>query len=631
MADRVYEASLERRYAASRPIVWGLVSDTNRWDRASGLTPGRYGWREYDGQRVRIGNAKELGFAIEWIEPPYEWVEGRFVHGERRFLKGPVARGGFHARLRDAEGGGTWVTAVAYVAGSGPLMSFLGPLMRMKFRRALGMYLEGLGHVMGAISASSAATAADEGSAAIIARNLIASRPYDPLTQGVRSPTAEGELRHRAQRLRDKSLAPDLIERLTAMLTERPDEEVAQMRPFELASRWGVDRRELLRVFLHATRAGLVDLRWQINCPVCRVAAQVVGALADVTGKVHCAACNIGYGVDFGKHVEAVFQCHPAIRKVETSVFCASSPAFLPHVIAQLAVEPGKSRSEPTDLAPGAYHLRLLSGGGSADVEMDEPSSIFVTVAPNYLRAEAVGGDDRARRSTAETTPELALQSSSEKQAVVLVERGGFESGAVLGSVIATFPDFLDLFATEAPATGVELSIAHLALLFSDLTGSTALYERVGDARAFAIVQEHFHDMTEAVVEFRGAVVKTMGDAVMATFTSPVDALQAAIRMIERCRERHGGLGLGAKLGIAAGPCLAVRANDRIDFFGTTVNMAARLQAKADGGQIVVTEELAAHPDIQTRIAPFRRAPLKATLKGISAEQHLIAIDVLPP
>lgn len=625
MAERIYEASLERRYAATRSIVWGLVSDTNRWDRASGLTPGRYTWQEHEGQRVRVGTAKELGFAIEWIEPPYEWVEGRFVHGERRFLQGPVGRGGFRARLRDAEGGGTWLTAVAYVAGDGPLMPLLGPFMRMKFRGALGRYLDGLGHAMSGWSASSAASAGDPGSATLLARSLMAARPYDALTQGPRSPTAGGELQRRAARLADKGLSSELVDRLTTALAERPDEEIAQMRPFELAARWGVDRRELLRVFLHATRAGLVDLRWQINCPVCRVAAQVVGALADVTGKVHCAACNIGYGVDFGKHVEAVFQCHPAIRTVETSVFCASSPSFLPHVVAQLAISPGKTRSEPSDLAAGAFHLRLLTGGASTDLELGDASSLVVSVTPNELRAKAV-----ATSAAPASAATLTLDSSSETPAVVLVERGGFDSAAVLGSTIATLPDFVDLFATEAPATGVELSIAHLALLFSDLTGSTALYERVGDARAFAIVQEHFRDMTEAVVEHRGAVVKTMGDAVMASFVSSVDAVAAAIRMIEHCRDRHGALGLGAKLGVAAGPCLAVRANDRLDFFGTTVNLAARLQAKAEGGQIVVTEDLAAHPDVRARVDGYPKTPLKATLKGISAEQHLVAIDVLP-
>jgi adenylate cyclase len=624
MTERVYEATLERRYAASRPIVWGLVSDTNRWDRASGLAPGRYAWREHEGQRVRVGTAKELGFAIEWIEPPYEWVEGYFIHGERRFLKGPVRRGGFHARLRDAEGGHTSVKAVAYVAGDGPHMALLGPFMRAKFRGALRRYLDGLGEVMTALPAS--ATAASETpprgppAAALLARNLIAARPYDALTQGPRSPTTLGELEHRAMRMQGKGLSRDLVERLTKTLAERPDEEVAQMRPFELASRWGVDRRELLRVFLHATRAGLVDLRWQINCPVCRVAAQVVGALADVTGKVHCAACNIGYGVDFAKHVEAVFQCHPAIRTVETSVFCASSPSFLPHVIAQLAIYPGKTRTELADLGEGSFHMRLLSGSHTADIELSDASALHVSVGPSELRAESLPSD---------AASSLTLESSADRAAVLLLERGGFDADAVFGSVIATFPDFIDLFATEAPATGVELSIAHLALLFSDLTGSTALYERVGDARAFAIVQEHFRDMIDVVVERGGAVVKTMGDAVMATFPSAVDAVAAAIVMIDRCRERHGALGLGAKLGVAAGPCLAVRANERLDFFGTTVNLAARLQAKAEGGQIVVTEELAAHPDIRAKIASFPQAPLKAALKGISTEQHLIAIDVL--
>src|SRR6185295_6325377 len=167
LSKRLYEVTLDRHYAASRFAVWGLVSDTNRWARASGLTPGRYGWGEQGGQRVRTGSAKELGFDIEWIEPPYEWVEGRFVHGERRFLRGPVARGGFRARLRDADGGGTWVTAVAYVAGDGPLMPLLGPFMRMKFRGALGRYLDGLGDVMTAWSANSPPPAEDQGSATL--------------------------------------------------------------------------------------------------------------------------------------------------------------------------------------------------------------------------------------------------------------------------------------------------------------------------------------------------------------------------------------------------------------------------------------------------------------------------------
>lgn len=619
MTERLYEVSLERSYSAPRLSVWGLVSDTNRWDRASGLTPGRYSWREVDGQRVRVGNASELGFDIEWIEPPYEWVEGLFVHGERRFLKGPVARGGFHARLRDAAGGATAVTAVAYVAGDGGLMPVLGRVMQQRFRSTLKAYLDGLGHVL-AGSTALERVSGERVSATLIARDLIADRPYDTLTQGPRSETSLSEITRRAARLRAANLPASLVDRLTHALSERPDEEVAQMRPFELAARWQVDRRELLRVFLHATRAGLVDLRWQINCPVCRVAAQVVGSLADVTGSVHCAACNIGYGVDFGQHVEAVFQCHPAIRTVETSVYCASSPAFLPHVFAQVMVPAQSTRNEPIELPTGDFQLRLLSGAQRGHVRVQAGAALSVVIGGDQLQVSTHAAEGKAT---------LDVRSTLDRQAVLLLERSGDDGSAVLGSVVASFPDFLDLFATEAPATGVELSIAHLALLFSDLTGSTALYQSVGDARAFAIVQEHFRDMAEVVSAHGGAVVKTMGDAVMATFVSEQDAVKAAIAMVQRCRAHHGERGLGAKLGVYAGPCLAVRANDRLDFFGTTVNLAARLQAQAEGGQLVITAEQAQHAEIQTVLTRYPQSPFKTHLKGITTEQDLLAIDVV--
>jgi len=147
MGDRTYEVTLTRVYDAPRPLVWALVADTDRWDRASGLTPGRYEWREVDGRRQRAAMAREMGFTIEWIEPPYEWVEGFFVHGERQFLQGPIARGGFTARLRDVEGG-TEVEATAFVGGSGGLVPLIGTIMKSRFRRALTRYLDGIGEVL---------------------------------------------------------------------------------------------------------------------------------------------------------------------------------------------------------------------------------------------------------------------------------------------------------------------------------------------------------------------------------------------------------------------------------------------------------------------------------------------------
>jgi class 3 adenylate cyclase len=136
--------------------------------------------------------------------------------------------------------------------------------------------------------------------------------------------------------------------------------------------------------------------------------------------------------------------------------------------------------------------------------------------------------------------------------------------------------------------------------------------------------------MAGVVSDHRGAVVKTMGDAVMASFTSELDAVAAAVAMLRRCKERHGDLGLSVKLGVSAGACLAVRANERLDFFGTTVNLAARLQARAKGGQLVVTKELATQHRVHALLAGFSQVPFRAALKGIAAEQDLIVVDVIP-
>lgn len=611
---RMYEASLTRVFSTTRDVLWGLVGDTDRWDRAVGLSAGRYEWREVEGRRERVATAKELGLTFEWVEGPYEWIEGASVSGLRRFQKGPAERGGMKVALRE-HASGTEVTATLFVGGSSMLSRVVGVAMRQKFKVALARYFDSMERAVADLEGEER----PNGPPLAWPRQALAAA-YDPMMSGPRTLPDERQLAHRSRALRDAGLDEECVEDLLRFLRERADEEVAQIRPFELARAWSRDKREVLRVFLHATRAGLVDLRWQINCPVCRVAADVAPTLEQVRPEVHCDACNIDYGVSFGEHVEAVFQCNPAVRSVHTAVYCASSPVFLPHVFAQLVVEPGETRQEGAQLPWGALHVRDLYRRGHDDVTLGEGDQGTLTVTVNdegLTAAFEVGSEEK-----------LVIVNQGTERAVVLVERAGWMAEAVLGSVVATFPDFHDLFATEAPAAGIDLSVGHLTLLFTDLTGSTALYERVGDAQAFAIVQEHFLVMEAVVHEHEGAVVKTMGDAVMATFASEAVAARAAIAMVRAHDERLPDHALGVKVGFYGGPCLAVRANERMDFFGTTVNVAARLQAKADGGHLVLTEEQAALPAVAEVLAGLPRRTFEADLKGIEARQKLISVEL---
>jgi class 3 adenylate cyclase len=152
---------------------------------------------------------------------------------------------------------------------------------------------------------------------------------------------------------------------------------------------------------------------------------------------------------------------------------------------------------------------------------------------------------------------------------------------------------FRDLFRAETLDVDQRLKILSLTFLFTDLKGSTHLYERVGDLAAYDLVKAHFGVLNEIVARESGAVVKTIGDAVMATFTTPDRAVAAALRMREGMRKLNDGRehdDLILKIGIHEGPCLAVTLNDRQDYFGQTVNIASRVQGLADSRAIFATQ-----------------------------------------
>ena len=104
----------------------------------------------------------------------------------------------------------------------------------------------------------------------------------------------------------------------------------------------------------------------------------------------------------------------------------------------------------------------------------------------------------------------------------------------------------------------LKLNIHSLTILFTDLRGSTDLYDQTGDVFAYNIIQEHFRVLTRVVRHHSGAIIKTMGDAIMATFSTPLDGVLAAIDMINEIRQlneriKDQGHELGLKIGLHEG------------------------------------------------------------------------------
>ena len=197
---------------------------------------------------------------------------------------------------------------------------------------------------------------------------------------------------------------------------------------------------------------------------------------------------------------------------------------------------------------------------------------------------------------------------------------------------LLTNQTFRDIYRTDTLDVDQRLKITSLTFLFTDLKGSTALYERVGDLVAFDLVRAHFRVLTEIIASEAGAVVKTIGDAVMATFPTPDRALAAALRIraaMRKLNEERGSEDLLVKIGIHEGPCLAVTLNDRQDYFGQTVNIASRVQGLATSSSIYATGPVIVGPRSSSILesAGLKPCPQDAALRGITES---IAIYEIP-
>lgn len=202
--------------------------------------------------------------------------------------------------------------------------------------------------------------------------------------------------------------------------------------------------------------------------------------------------------------------------------------------------------------------------------------------------------------------------------------------GHLKGHELLTVQPFRDFFINEPLPLTESFQVRRLALLFTDLGGSTALYARRGDPFAYGLVRAHFDILLDVINQNNGAVVKTIGDAIMAVFSTSDAALKAALagqqamngfnqeqKLVE---QDH----LLLKIGIHSGPCLVVTLNERLDYFGTTVNAAARIQAQAKVNQIAFSEEL--HHDLtdKTLLAGLKLQKEQLILRGLDERPFVI-------
>lgn len=202
------------------------------------------------------------------------------------------------------------------------------------------------------------------------------------------------------------------------------------------------------------------------------------------------------------------------------------------------------------------------------------------------------------------------------------------------GHELLTVQAFRDWAQGEPLPPNESLQVKHATILFTDLGGSTALYARKGDPRAFSLVREHYDVLFDAVNTGGGAVVKTIGDSVMGIFSTPVRGLRAAIQAqqaiagFNRRKALPPDESLLLKVGLHAGACISVTLNERLDYFGSTVNIAARVKDLARAGQVVFTTAMLDEPALKEALGDRPYECACAHVKGLDTPIEICRLKV---
>jgi class 3 adenylate cyclase len=555
---------------SSPEAIWQFAADTNRFNRDTGQP-----------EVERLSNVKgvkqmrmRFPIRVEWEEEPFDWIYPYSFGVSRQYSKGPVDSMRTQASFERLPNHGTRVTYHSWFVVSNPFMEMLipfaiGVIAKNRFEKAFRVY------------------------------DRIAAEPRAmiqfPSRRGL---TAAGRARFQSlgETVIRQGTDAALLARLQDFLAQADELSVQRIRPYALADRWRVDRRAVLEMFLRATRAGILDMSWDLLCPSCRGTTEGHTNLGEVRSRSHCDTCQIDFSVNFDHNIEVIFKPNPSVRTVDfDAAFCMGSPQLQPHVVVSQSLDALHSLPVPVRLERGRYSLRASNVPGSISLFADVDGGDQVD-----LRVTSFGWPPEQQQVSLH--PTLHLVNATDEAATFQLERTAWSDQSSTAADVTALQVFRDLFASEVIRPGEEISIGSVTLMFTDLRDSTRMYRVIGDASAFGRVREHFQILEKEIASAGGSIVKTMGDAVMATFRHPVDALKAVWKAQSKIAE-YGEPMLWLKAGLHKGPCIVVNLNDRLDYFGSTVNIAARLPNFSQGGELIFSEQFYEDPEIQQFLA----------------------------
>jgi class 3 adenylate cyclase len=456
-----------------------------------------------------------------------------------------------------------------------------------------------------------------------------------------------------------RSWSPRVMSKLENHIRTPDDVQLFRTNPVRFAAEKHIAEAEAIDLFLHGTALGLFEMDWALICPMCACVVESFRSLQSVHNHFHCTFCQTDYEASLDDYIAITFTVSPAVRdiafhhprdlplrdyffRVKATPDClvpegvTAPPAGTPwfEVMDSLTMElavlpPGTTVALDIEATEGTIfgfdpdsrpHFYFTVGGSPAA----EAQAVSIRYADDAC--EPSGGQLAPGRVTFEIEN---ITNRTGRFAIAWLPPGARRMMLTFAPFLSakrllTTQTFRDLFRSEVIRATEGIGVRDITLLFTDLQGSTALYDHIGDLNAFALVQRHFERLRDVTVRHGGTIIKTIGDAIMAAFLDPAGAVAAATAMLREMDTFNRDLpdkALILKSGIHRGAAITVTQNERLDYFGQSVNIAARVQNLAQAEEICLTTEVLEAPGVREMLAPFAVEREVTQLKGIM--QHV--------
>ncbi len=541
---------------SSPKALWPYVSNTDRLNRAIGLSQVEAHVEHVADDVHSFGRHRQAGFMLAWREHPYEWVYERRLAVEREYTEGPLRSFSSRVELVPHDGG-TRLTQTIELEPRGIVGRAAAAIeVGVRTRGALKRTYERIDQLVSGRLGNS---------------NLVdAFEPAQPLRRDVEDRFIALERQAIA-----RGAEPRVMATIGEWLRAAPTPELARIRPIALARRLQLPVNVVVDACFYAGAVGLLSPLWDVLCPTCRVPSSMQETLKALREHGTCDVCRVRFALDLATSIELVFRIHPSLRDAQPETWCISSPAHTPHVVAQVRLAVGERTTLDLAVPEGSYVFAGRTLGWSQPLRV-RPQALTTRWD---LTLSSPSSSSSTSMVLGEGRQLLELHNDTDRAQLVRLERTTPRDDVLTASRVLSSPLFKRLYPHEVLADDAMVRVGSVIILIIepvfakredvDIEQLYGLYRRIGDV----------------VIRHEGAVVRLHGDGVLSVFHDAAAAVQAVTSL------RSSSVAIRAAL--HRGPAGAVSFNERLDYFGTSIQEAIVLVGRAHAGELLVSDAVA--------------------------------------